>query len=328
VKEDAGVMVFAEQREGKIHPVTYELLGKGREIADRLGKPLSSVLLGHQLEEEAKELVYYGADRVFWYDHPVFKDPDPVNYKHNIVRLVREVNPEIFLLGATRWGRSLGARIAAALGTGLTADCTGLEVGEDGSLIQLRPAFSGNVLAQIKTSTRPQMATVRYKVMSSLPRDTGRKGEIVRKQAEIIPSPLTIIGKERETEADIAEAEVIVSGGAGLRRAADFSLLSELAELLGGVVGASRLPVDSGWIGREHQVGFSGHTVKPKVYIACGISGSPQHLAGMRESGCIIAINSDPSAPIFKIADYGIVGDLYEVVPKLIQNIKRLKRCN
>ncbi len=328
MKDYAGVMVFAEQREGRIHPVTYELLGKGREIADKLGRPLSSVLLGDQLEAEARELVYHGADRVFWYDHPVLKDPDLVNYKHNIVRLVREVNPEIFLLGATRWGRSLGARIAAALGTGLTADCTGLEVDEDGSLIQIRPAFSGNVLAQIKTSTKPQMATVRYKVMSSLPRDTHRNGEIIRKQAELIPSPLTITGKERAAEADIAEAEVIVSGGAGLKRAGDFSLLAELAELLGGTVGSSRLPVDSGWIGREHQVGFSGHTVKPKVYIACGISGSPQHLAGMRESGCIIAINSDPSAPIFKIADYGIVGDLYEVVPKLIKNIKRLKRCN
>jgi len=318
----SGVMVFAEQKMGEIHPVSYEMLGKGRELADCLGVQLSSVLLGSRMEKKAQELIYYGADDVFWYDHTVFDELDLLNYKHNIVRLVREVKPEIFLLGATRWGRSLAPRIAVALNTGLTADCTDLEIDQDGNLIQIRPAFSGNVLAHIKTKARPQMATVRYKVMRCLSRDVGRRGEIIRREAELVPSLLTVSQKERPSEVNIAEAEVIVSGGAGLRKAADFSLLADLAELLGGVTGSSRLPVDNGWIGREHQVGFSGHTVKPKIYIACGISGSPQHLAGMRQSDVIIAVNSDPSAPIFKVADYGIVGDLYEVIPKLIAKIK------
>ena len=323
MKEYKGLMVFAEQREGRIHPVSYELLGKGREITDRLGVELSSVLLGHQMEEEAKELIYYGADKVFFYDHPAFKDFDLLNCKHNIVRLVREVKPEIFLFGATRLGRSLGPRVAVALDTGLTADCTGLDLDEDGNLIQIRPAFTGNILAHIKTWTRPQMSTVRYKVMQKKARDANRRGEIIKKDAELVPSLLTIKKKEKLGGVNISEADVIVSGGRGLKKAEDFSILAALAELLGGVVGSSRPLVDDGWIGKEHQVGFSGNTVKPKLYVACGISGSPQHLAGMRDSDVIVAINSDPSAPIFKLADYGIVGDLYEVVPRLTNEIKR-----
>ena len=326
MNDHTGIVILAEQRDGEVHPVSYELLGKGREIADRLGVPLSGVLLGNRMKGKARELIYHGADQVFRYDHPVFKDFNLLNHKHNIVKLLREVKPEIFLLGATHWGRTLGPRIATALDTGLTADCTGLEIDEDGSLIQVRPAFSGNVLAYIKTRTRPQMATVRYKVMQSLSRDVTRKGEIIKRETELLPSLLNIIHKEKLGEVNIAEADVIVSGGAGLKKAADFSLLSELAELLGGTVGSSRLLVDSGWIGREHQVGFSGNTVKPRIYIACGISGSPQHLAGMRESDVIIAINTDPSAPIFKVADYGIVGDLYPAVTKLIERIKTKRR--
>jgi electron transfer flavoprotein alpha subunit len=322
MKEYKGLMVFAEQRGGRIHPISYELLGKGKEIADRLGVELSSVLLGHQMEEEARELIYYGADKVFLYDHLAFKDFDLINYKHNIARLVREVKPEIFLFGATRLGRSLGPRVAVALDTGLTADCTGLDLDEDGNLIQIRPAFTGNILAHIKTWTRPQMSTIRYKVMQKQTRDTNRRGEIIKKDAELVPSLLTIKKKEQLSGINIAEADVIVSGGRGLKKAEDFGILAALAELLGGVVGSSRPLVDDGWIGKEHQVGFSGNTVKPKLYVACGISGSPQHLAGMRDSDLIVAINSDPSAPIFKLADYGIVGDLYEVVPKLTNEIK------
>ena len=322
MKEYEGLMVFAEQREGKIHPVSYELLGKGREITDRLGVELSSVLLGHQMEEEAKELIYYGADKVFFYDHPALKDFDLLNCKHNIVRLVREVKPEIFLFGATRLGRSLGPRVAVALDTGLTADCTGLDLDEDGNLVQIRPAFTGNILAHIKTWTRPQMSTVRYKVMQKKARDANRRGEIIKKDTELVPSLLTIKKKEKLGGVNISEADVIVSGGRGLKKAEDFGILAALAELLGGVVGSSRPLVDDGWIGKEHQVGFSGNTVKPKLYVACGISGSPQHLAGMRDSDVIVAINSDPSAPIFKLADYGIVGDLYEVVPRLTNEIK------
>jgi electron transfer flavoprotein alpha subunit len=323
VKNENGLVVLAEQREGRVHPVAYELLGKGREIADRLGLGLAAVLLGDGVAAGASELIYHGADRVFLYEHPIFRDFDLLNYEHNIVKLLRGLGPEICLLGATHLGRSLGPRIAVALATGLTADCTGLEVAEDGSLIQVRPAFSGNILAQIKTSTRPQMATVRYKVMPCGARDAGRRGEIVRREPEIVPSRLTLVRKETCGEASLAEADVIVSGGRGLRKAEDFSLLAELAGLLGGAVGASRPLVDDSWIGREHQVGFSGNTVKPRIYIACGISGSPQHLAGMRLADVIIAINSDPSAPIFGVADYGIVGDLYDVVPRLIEKVKK-----
>jgi electron transfer flavoprotein alpha subunit len=324
--EHKGLMVFAEHRDRKIHPVSFELLGKGREIAGKLGFKLSSVLLGCGMVEEAKELIYYGADKVYLYDNPVFRDFDIMNYKHNIVKLMREVKPEIALFGATHLGRSLGPRVAAALDTGLTADCTGLDVDGEGNLIQIRPAFSGNIFAHIKTSTRPQMATVRYKVMQCLPRDTARTGEIIKKETVTVPSLLTIVKKEQSNEISIADAEVIVSGGRGLKKPSDFSLLTELAELLGAVVGSSRPLVDEGWIAKEHQVGFSGNTVKPKLYVACGISGSPQHLAGMRDSDMILAINSDPSAPIFRMADYGIVGDLYEVVPRIIKGLKR--RCS
>jgi electron transfer flavoprotein alpha subunit len=284
---------------------------------------LFAVLLGAQVAEEARELVYYGADRVYLYDHPALENFDILNYKHNIVRLVREVRPEIFLLGATHLGRSLGPRIAAALGTGLTADCIGLEIAADGSLAQVRPAFSGNILADIRTWSRPQMATVRYRVMSSRERDTTRCGEVEKCEVELLPSPLTLLRREKSAGVNIAEADIIVSGGRGLKKAEDFGILADLARLLGGVVGSSRPLVDDGWIDKEHQVGFSGSTVKPKLYVACGISGSPQHLAGMRQSDVIVAVNTDPSAPIFRVADYGVVADMYEVVPKLIDMIKR-----
>jgi electron transfer flavoprotein alpha subunit len=321
-----GLMVFAEQRGGKIHPVSYELLGKGREIADRLHMELSSVLLGDGMEEEAKELVYYGADKVFLYDHPALKEFNLLSYKHNMVRLVEEVKPDTFVLGATHLGRSLGPRIAAALTTGLTADCIGIELDEEDSLIWVRPAFTGNILAYIKTSTRPQMSTIRYKVMQKRERDPGRSGQIVTKQVELVDPVLTLINKETLRGVNITEANVIVSGGRGLKRPEDFGILQSLADVFGGVIGSSRPLVDDGWIGKEHQVGFSGNTVRPKLYIACGISGSPQHLAGMRGADTIVAINADPSAPIFRIADYGIVGDLYEVVPELTNKLER--RCS
>ncbi len=321
-----GLMVFAEQRGGKIHPVSYELLGKGREIADRLNVELFGVLLGDRMEKEAKELVCYGADKVFLYDHPALKEFNLLNYKHSIVKLVEEVKPEVFLLGATHLGRSLGPRIAVALTTGLTADCIGIDLDEQENLVWVRPAFSGNILAYIKTSTRPQMSTIRYKVMQKCERDPGRRGQIVTKQVELVDPVLTLINKETLRGVNITEADVIVSGGRGLKRPEDFGILHGLADVLGGVIGSSRPLVDDGWIGKEHQVGFSGNTVRPKLYIACGISGSPQHLAGMRGADTIVAINADPSAPIFRIADYGIVGDLYEVVPELTNKLQR--RCS
>jgi len=321
------VIIFAEQRGGRIHPISFELLGKGREIADILGAELASVILGDGINQEsAMELVYYGADRVFLYNHPVFKMPDVIQYKCNIVRLIEEEKPEIFLFGATHFGRSLGPRVAAALKTGLTADCIDLQIDENGDLVQIRPAFTGNILAHIKTRTRPVMSTVRYKVMQMRERDITRNGTIIEKNVEIssLASP-KFLGKEKETGLNIADAKVIVSGGRGLGTPEGFKLIKELADVLEGVVGSSRTPVDDGWIGKEHQVGFSGNTVKPKLYIACGISGSPQHLAGMKDSEMIIALNTDPSASIFKFADYGIVGDLYQILPQMIKEIKTRK---
>lgn len=320
--DQENIIIIAEQQRGKIQTISYELLGKGKEIAEKTGSDLFAVLLGDQVDEEAKELIYYGADKVFLYQHSSLMDFDPINYKLNIVNLVQEQKPALLLLGASHLGRSLAPRLAVALKTGLSADCIGLELDDNGNIIQIRPAFSGSILAYIQTKTRPVIATLRYKSSESMKRDSSRKGEIINRKAEISPSLLTILRKQKSGEINLTEADIIISGGRGLKKADDLSILSRLAEICGGIIGASRPLVDDGWIGKEHQVGFSGNTVKPKVYIACGISGSSQHLAGMRRSDIIIAINTDPSAPIFKVADYGIVGDLYEIVPKLIGEIK------
>lgn len=323
---ECGVLVFAEQEDGKIHNVVYELLGKGRELADRLGKRLCAVLLGFGLEEKARELIYYGADRVYLFDHPSLKSFDIIRYKHNIVKLVNEVKPDIFLIGATRMGRSLAPRIAAALRTGLTADCVDLDLDDEGNLVQIRPAFSGNIMAQIRTITRPQMATVRYRMMKSLSRNPSRKGEIIRMETELLEnSGIEILDRVSASGVNLSEADIIVAAGRGLKNPEDLKLIEEIANLLGGVVGASRPLVDAEWIGREHQVGFSGNTVKPKVYIAFGISGSPQHLFGMRDSDIVIAVNKDPSAPIINFSDYYVIGDLYEIIPPLIRELKRAR---
>jgi len=319
-------LVFAEQEDAEIHHVTYELLGKGRELADKLGAELGSVLLGYGVESKAESLIQHGAEKVFLYDHPSLREFDAVRYKQNVVELVKELKPEIVLIGATRLGRSLAPRIAAALKTGLTADCVDLDLDEEGNLVQIRPAFSGNIMAKIKTKTRPQMATVRYKVMRINEQNPGAKGNVIRKDPAIIENTgMRILEKAEADEVNLAEAEVIVSGGRGLKSPEDFKLLGELAEALGGVVGSSRPLVDEGWISKDHQVGFSGNTAKPRVYIACGISGAPQHLFGMRDSDVIVAINKDPSAPIFNISDYGVVGDLYEILPALTGELRRRK---
>ncbi|MEM2341373.1 MAG: electron transfer flavoprotein subunit alpha/FixB family protein [Candidatus Bathyarchaeia archaeon] len=324
--EECGVLVFAEQEDGEIHKVVYELLGKGRELADKLRKNLCAILLGFRLEDKARELIYYGADRVHLFDHPSLKDFDIIRYKHNIVKLVNEIKPDIFLIGATKIGRSLAPRIAAALRTGLTADCVDLDLDDEGNLVQIRPAFSGNIMAQIKTETKPQMATVRYKIMKPRDMDLKRRGEIIRKEVDVLENTgIEILNKISANEVNISEADIIVAAGRGLRKPEDLKLIEDLAKLLGGVVGVSRPLVDAGWIGKEHQVGFSGNSVKPRVYIAFGISGSPQHLFGMRYSDIIISVNKDPTAPIINVSDYSIIGDLYEILPLLIHEIKRIK---
>ncbi len=329
LSEYKGVLVFGEQRRGTISPVVYELIGKGRELAEKLGENLECVVLGEDMKTQAEELSTYSVDKVYLFNSPVLADFRDDPYTYILTSLLQEIKPRIFLVGATSLGRSLAPRIAAKLRTGLTADCTGLDIDPEGNLIQTRPAFGGNIMATILCPNhRPQMATVRYKVMKRAEKNTGHKGQvIIKKVKDDVPDRTQIRRIITETEeVSITEAQVIVSGGKGLGNPEGFKLLKELADALGGAVGASRLVVDEGWIPYQHQVGLSGKTVKPKLYIACGISGAVQHLAGMQTSDVIVAINKDPSAPIFKIADYSIVGDLYEVVPEIIKLAKMLGR--
>jgi len=325
----SGVWVFAEQRDGKVNSVSYELLGEGRRLAQARGCGLSAVLLGWEIRDKAEELIKRGADKVYLVDSPRLKDFLLDGYTQALVELIQEYRPEIVLSGATSLGRSLIPRVATRLRTGLTADCTGLEIDpENGHFLQTRPAFGGNIMATIVCPhRRPQMATVRPKVMREVPIDPQRKGEVILK--EIKPdrlfsrSKLLQRVKEEGETANIAEADVIVSGGRGLGDPSNFALIEELAKALEGAVGASRAAVDAGWIPYSHQVGQTGKTVCPKLYIACGISGAIQHLVGMQSAKVIVAINKDPEASIFKVATYGIVGDLFQVIPALIKRIKR-----
>ena len=319
--EAIGVWILAEQEKGEIHPVTYELLNKAGELSDDLDTELTAVLCTPD-KNKAQELIYRGAERVIILEDERFNTPDELFFKDNIVRLVEKEKPHIFLVGATNFGRSLAPRIAAALETGLTADCTGLKI-DDGNFVQIRPAFTGNILAHISTDRCPMMSTVRYKEFDESERDENRDGEIVEKEPiRSDDGGIKVLEEIIEENINIQDAEIVCSGGRGLKDSSDFELIEELADALNGKVGSSRPLVDEGWISRDHQVGYSGNRVKPRIYIACGISGAPQHLAGMKESDIIIAINKDPSAPIFDHADYGIVGDLYEVVPELIKQIK------
>lgn len=323
-----GIWVFAEQREGVIAPVVFELLGKGRELADELGSELSAVLLGYHIEGLSSELIAFGADQVIEVDDPALKHFRDEFYAKALAELAFKYKPSIILAGATVIGRSFIPRVAIRLHTGLTADCTGLSIDpETGDLLQTRPAFGGNIMATIKTANhRPQMATVRHKVMNPIPRDDSRNGIVIQEQInfDLDEERTTWLGFEKEKTGliNITEANIIVSGGRGLKETKNFALIEELAEALGGAVGASRAAVDAEWIAYSHQVGQTGKTVKPLIYIAVGISGAIQHLAGMSSSDYIIAINKDPDAPIFKVADLGIVGDLFEIVPKLTKRIK------
>lgn len=318
-----GVLIVAEMEGDHVHRVAYELLHQGRQIADAVQAPLTCLLLTGRTVDPA-ELCQRGADRVYLMEHAAFANVEEQFFTENIVAFIREHRPETVLIGATHLGRSLAPRVAAALNTGLTADCTDLRVDSEGNLEQIRPAFSDNILAHIKTIRRPQMATVRYKEFSEASFSAEAKIAIER----IAPYTTEIRGVKIDQVieiggAHITDAEVIVAGGRGIRKAEDLQLLKTLADLLGGQVGVSRALVDAGMAASTMQVGYSGNRVKPKVYIACGISGAPQHLAGMKESALIVAINNDPSAPIFNIADYGYVGDLYAVVPKLIETLRK-----
>jgi len=324
----SGVWVFCEQKRGVLQSVSYELLGKGRELADKRKTKLCALLLGHEVEKKAPELITRGADTVYVVDHPQLKNYLDEPYTAVLVRLIKKYRPEIVLCGATSIGRSLISRVAVKVGTGLTADCTGLDIDpKEEILLQTRPAFGGNIMATIITPRhRPQMATVRHKVMKEAVPDPKRRGEVIKEifEDDVYASRTRLLDIIEEVSAtvNIAEADIIVSGGRGMKGPENFPVLEELAQTLNGAVGASRAAVDSGWIPYSHQVGQTGKTVCPKVYIACGISGQIQHLVGMQSSKAIIAINSDPHAPIFQIATLGIVGDLFQVVPLLTKKLK------
>ena len=326
-----GVWTFAELKDGKLRNISLELIGKGRDLADMLGVKLSAILLGEDLHDAAHELIGAGADEVLVADDPRLKDYTPDPYVDIISEQVRERKPEVFIFGATFIGRELAPRISVRIGTGITADCTGLNIDmEKRLLLQTRPAFGGNVIATIVTpESRPQMATVRPRVMEIPAMDITRKGKI-------IPIPVTISQKSQRLKitgyvktsrkgVNIAEANIIVSGGKGLGSGENFKLVEDLAEALGGEVGASRDAVEEGWIASPHQVGQSGKTVRPKLYVACGIAGAIQHVAGMRDSGLILAINKDPEAQIFKVADYGVVADVKEIIPLLVEKLRRAR---
>jgi len=326
--EYSGVWVWVEQYNHQAGSISWEMMGEGRKLADRRGTTLSACVLGYQAESIARQAIAYGADRVFLVDDPTLEVYRTDPYARILVELVRKYKPEIFLLGASTRGRDLAGAVATYIYTGLTADCTGLEIEEETNLLlQIRPAFGGNIMATIKCPDyRPQMATVRHHVFEMPVPNESREGQIIR-ESPVLPEDriaskvLDLIVEKNEV--NLADAKIIVSGGRGLKGPEGFAILHELADVLGGAVGASRAAVDAGWISYAHQVGQTGRTVRPDLYIACGISGAIQHQAGMRTSKVIVAINKDPEAPIFQIADYGIVGDLFTVVPALTRALKR-----
>ena len=331
------VWVVAEQNDGELHDVGLELLSKGRQLADRLGVRLTAVLLGARVTESAQRLIRHGADRVLAGEHALLAHYQANPYAKVITKLVEEHRPQIVIFGATPLGRDLAPRVASAARAGLTADCTDLEIGEyaetgsdhaiENLLYQIRPAFGGNIIATIVNPQRwPQMATVREGVMRMPDADTHRHGEIVPVKVDLTPADLALKILEQSRAAkkvNLKAARVIVAGGAGVGGKENFRLVWDLANALGAAVGASRAAVDNGWIDKDHQVGQTGTTVRPALYIAVGISGAVQHRAGMSEAQKIVAINSDPHAPIFGVAHYGIVGDMNRVIPMMIKAIKK-----
>lgn len=323
-----GVWVFAEQKQGEIVPVVFELLGKGRYLADQLQTELTAVLLGNNIKNLAQELIYFGADKVLLAEDEKLEHFLDLPYAKTLTDLANKYKPEIIISGASVMGRSFIPRVAVELKTGLTADCTGLEIDDNtGNLYQTRPAFGGNIMATIVTPDHlPQMATVRHKVMDPLPRDENRKGKIIEEKIEFTDfrddSEFLGFVKDETQTVNLTEANFVISGGRGLKKKENFALLEELANKIDAAVGASRAAVDAEWIPYPHQVGQTGKTIKPTVYIAVGISGAIQHLAGMQSSDFIIAINKDPDAPIFKVADLGLVGDLFEVIPQVTKKLK------
>lgn len=321
-----GVCVYADCSGGKLHRVTFELCGKARELAQVTGHPVYALLIGCDVGQSAQELLHYGVDKVFVYDHSAFRDFRIEPYTAAFYDFIQKQKPSSILVGATNLGRQLAPRVAARCRTGLTADCTVLEMKENTDLVQIRPAFGGNIMAQIVTpNTRPQFCTARYKVFAEPTPSLEPRGEIVAMEVsgDMVQSAITVLSsREKPKDVDIAEAEVIVALGRGAASESMRGYASELAALLGGVVACTRPLVESNTFDAKRQIGLSGRTVKPKLIFCLGISGAVQFAAGMKSSDCIVAINTDPQAPIFDVAHYCVVGDVNEIVPKLIQKIK------
>lgn len=326
-----GVAVYADHVDGKLHPVTFELLGKARELAAVTGQPVYALLMGERVEAAARELLHYGADRVYVYDRPELARFRMEPYTAVFQDFIERVKPSSILVGATTVGRQLAPRVAARLQTGLTADCTVLQMRENTDLVQIRPAFGGNIMAEILTSkTRPQLATVRYKVMNAPRRSAQAAGEICPCAigAEKLRSGIQVLDLvSKPQEKFIEAADVLVVAGRGVKKQEDLPMLEELAALLGGQLACTRPMAEAGWVDAKRQVGLSGRTVRPKLLIACGVSGAIQFVAGMNHSETIVAINQDESADIFQVAHYGLVGDLYEIVPGLIKRIRAEKEA-
>ena len=337
LEEYKGVFVFAQQVDNEISSIAFELLGKAKDLASDLNTDVTAVLVGYNVKGLADQLAEYGADKVIVVDDPELKDYRTEPYTHALASVINEYKPEIVLVGATAIGRDLGPRVSARVKTGLTADCTVLEIGnfpinptpnqKSGQLLMTRPAFGGNTIATIACpDNRPQMATVRAGVMQKISPIKGAKAEVIEFNPGFTPDNKYVeilnIVKEVKDVVDIYEAKILVSGGRGVGSAENFKLLDDLAEVLGGTVSCSRAVVDDGWKEKELQVGQTGKTVRPQVYFAIGISGAIQHTAGMEDSDLIIAINKDENAPIFDVADYGLVGDLNKIVPMLTEQLK------
>lgn len=331
IAEYKGVFVFVEQREGEVQRVSLELIGKGREIAEKLGETVTAVVLGNNIADKTKSLIHHGADEVLYVDNAALDIYMTEPYTKALTEVINTKKPGIFLIGATAIGRDLAPRVSARVHTGLTADCTSLDIDDETrNLLMTRPAFGGNIMATIICPDhRPQMSTVRPGVMQLFEKDEAREGNVEEVKVAFAKEDMNVeileVVKETKQKINIEEAKILVSGGRGIGKAESFEVLKELAAGLDGQVSASRAVVDAGWIDRDHQVGQTGKTVRPDLYIACGISGAIQHLAGMEESEFIVAINKDAGAPIFEVADIGIVGDLNKVVPALIDELTAAK---
>jgi electron transfer flavoprotein alpha subunit len=320
------VLVVAEHRDGDLKKVTFEMLGEGIRIAEKLGGTVEATLIGSTVVGMADTLAHYGAARVYLADDPSLEEYSSEGYTTVLAKVIQKAEPAVVLLGATVQGKDLAPRVAARLGLGLASDCTAFEVAADGRLVITRPIYAGRALATVMEKTTPQMATVRPNVMVPLEPDTSGTAPMEKLAVEtgdIRAKVIDLIQESGQQQVGLAEAEIIVSGGRGLKGPENFCLLEELADVLGAAVGASRAAVDAGWIDHSHQVGQTGRTVTPNLYIACGISGAVQHLAGMKTAKYIVAINKDPEAPIFRVADYGIVGDIFKVVPILTEEFKK-----